>query len=60
MYLNLLKNLRKWNDILYFDALNDLRNIKQSGKVVQDIGKHAQGTIAYTISPIHTLDNWIG
>ena len=42
-----------------FDALNDLRNIKQSVKVVQDSGKHAQGTLAYTISPIHTLDNWI-
>ena len=42
-----------------FDALNDLRNIKQSVKVVQDSGKHAQGTLAYTISPIHTLNNWI-
>ena len=42
-----------------FDALNDLRNIKQSVKVVQDSGKHAQGNFAYTISPIHTLDNWI-
>ena len=42
-----------------FDALNDLRNIKQSIKVVQDSGKHAQGTLAYTISPIHSLDNWL-
>ena len=42
-----------------FDALNDLRNIKHSVKVVQENGKHAQGTLAYTISPIHTLDNWI-
>ena len=42
-----------------FDALNDLRNIKQSVKVVQDSGRHAQGTLAYTKSPIHTLDNWI-
>ena len=42
-----------------FDALNDLRNIEQSIKVVQDSGKHAQGTLAYTISPIHTLDNWL-
>ena len=42
-----------------FDALNDLRNIKHSVKVVQEIGKHAQGTLAYTISPVHTLDNWV-
>ena len=42
-----------------FDALNDLRNIKHSINVVQENGKHAQGTLAYTISPIHTLDNWI-
>ena len=42
-----------------FDALNDLRNIKHSVKVVQEIGKHAQGTLAYTISPVHTLENWV-
>ena len=42
-----------------FDALNDLRNIKHSVNVVKDIGKHAQGTLAYTISPVHTLDNWV-
>ena len=42
-----------------FDALNDLRNIKHSVNVVREIGKHAQGTLAYTISPVHTLDNWV-
>ena len=42
-----------------FDALNDLRNIKHSVNVVKEIGKHAQGTLAYTISPVHTLENWI-
>ena len=42
-----------------FDALNDLRNIKHSINVVKEIGKHAQGTLAYTISPVHTLDNWV-
>jgi len=42
-----------------FDALNDLRNIRHSVKVVQEIGKHAQGTLAYTISPVHTLENWV-
>ena len=42
-----------------FDALNDLRNIRHSVNVVKEIGKHAQGTLAYTISPVHTLDNWV-
>ena len=42
-----------------FDALNALRNIKHSVNVVKEIGKHAQGTLAYTISPVHTLDNWV-
>ena len=42
-----------------FDALNDLRNIKHSVAEVKKHGKHAQGTIAYTISPVHTLDTWI-
>ena len=42
-----------------FDALNDLRNIKHSVEIVKKNGKHAQGTIAYTISPVHTLETWI-
>ncbi len=42
-----------------FDALNDLRNIKHSVEIVKKNGKHAQGTIAYTISPVHTLQTWI-
>ena len=42
-----------------FDALNDLRNIKHSVEEVKKFDKHAQGTIAYTISPVHTLETWI-
>jgi oxaloacetate decarboxylase alpha subunit len=42
-----------------FDALNDLRNIKHSVEIVKKNGKHAQGTIAYTISPVHTLQTWV-
>ena len=42
-----------------FDALNDLRNIKHSVDIVKKNGKHAQGTIAYTISPVHTLETWV-
>ncbi len=37
-----------------FDALNDLRNIETAMQAVKDVGKHAQGTICYTTSPVHT------
>ena len=42
-----------------FDALNDFNNIKFTIKHVKQIGKHAQGTIAYTTSPVHNLDTWL-
>ncbi|NVJ60138.1 MAG: sodium-extruding oxaloacetate decarboxylase subunit alpha [Gammaproteobacteria bacterium] len=42
-----------------FDALNDLRNIEVAMKAVKDCGKHAQGTICYTTSPVHTLDLFV-
>ena len=42
-----------------FDAMNDIRNLKTAIQAVKENGKHAQGTIAYTISPVHTLDSWI-
>ncbi len=38
-----------------FDALNDLRNLKTSIDAVKRTGKHAQGTICYTVSPVHTI-----
>jgi len=37
-----------------FDALNDLRNLKTAVDAVRRTGKHAQGTICYTVSPVHT------
>src|SRR5579884_1863322 len=37
-----------------FDALNDVRNLRTSVNAVKKAGKHAQGTICYTISPVHT------
>lgn len=37
-----------------FDALNDLRNIEVAMQAVKSAGKHAQGTICYTTSPVHT------
>ncbi|BCG27876.1 sodium-extruding oxaloacetate decarboxylase subunit alpha [Pseudomonas tohonis] len=37
-----------------FDAMNDVRNLRVSIEAVKAAGKHAQGTIAYTTSPVHT------
>jgi oxaloacetate decarboxylase alpha subunit/pyruvate carboxylase subunit B len=37
-----------------FDALNDLRNIETAIRAVKKAGKHAQGTVCYTTSPVHT------
>ncbi len=42
-----------------FDALNDFNNIEFTIKHVKQIGKHAQGTIAYTTSPVHNLNTWL-
>ena len=42
-----------------FDALNDFDNIAFTIREIKRIGKHAQGTIAYTTSPVHNLDTWL-
>ena len=42
-----------------FDAMNDVRNLETAIKATIDVGKHAQGTISYTESPVHTLDGWV-
>ncbi|MEE9413337.1 MAG: sodium-extruding oxaloacetate decarboxylase subunit alpha [Methylococcales bacterium] len=42
-----------------FDALNDPRNMQHAIKSVVSVGKHAQGTLSYTVSPVHTMDMWI-
>ena len=42
-----------------FDALNDLRNLTVSIEAVKKAGKHAQGTICYTVSPVHTIDSFV-
>ena len=42
-----------------FDAMNDPRNLQTALKAVKKQGKHAQGTISYTTSPVHTLDMWV-
>ncbi|WP_370305746.1 sodium-extruding oxaloacetate decarboxylase subunit alpha [Thalassolituus sp.] len=42
-----------------FDAMNDPRNLETALKAVKKQGKHAQGTLSYTTSPVHTLESWI-
>ena len=42
-----------------FDALNDVRNMDRALKSVKKLGAHAQGTISYTTSPVHTIDTWV-
>jgi oxaloacetate decarboxylase alpha subunit len=42
-----------------FDAMNDPRNLEKAIAAVKVTGKHAQGTISYTTSPVHTIDMWV-
>lgn len=42
-----------------FDALNDMRNIGTAVKAAMAAGKHAQGVICYTSSPVHTIEKFI-
>lgn len=42
-----------------FDAMNDMRNIERAVKAVLATDAHAQGTISYTTSPVHTMDMWV-
>lgn len=42
-----------------FDAMNDMRNLETALKAVKNNGKHAQGTISYTVSPVHNIDLWV-
>jgi oxaloacetate decarboxylase alpha subunit len=42
-----------------FDAMNDPRNLETAIKAVKETGKHAQGTISYTTSPVHTTEMWV-
>lgn len=42
-----------------FDAMNDMRNIEHAVKAVLTTDAHAQGTISYTTSPVHTIDLWV-
>ena len=42
-----------------FDAMNDMRNIETAIRAAKRVDKHAQGTISYTVSPVHNLQLWL-
>jgi oxaloacetate decarboxylase alpha subunit len=42
-----------------FDALNDIRNMERSIYAVKKAGKHAQGSICYTVTPVHTIESFV-
>ncbi|MCB5225583.1 sodium-extruding oxaloacetate decarboxylase subunit alpha [Alishewanella sp. 16-MA] len=42
-----------------FDAMNDIRNLQTAVQAAIKVGAHAQGTISYTVSPVHTIDMWL-
>ncbi len=42
-----------------FDAMNDLRNLQTAIQAALKTGKHAQGTMSYTLSPVHDIDTWV-
>ncbi len=42
-----------------FDAMNDVRNMQTAIKATNKMKAHAQGTLSYTVSPVHTLEGWL-
>lgn len=42
-----------------FDAMNDMRNLQTAIKTAIEVGAHAQGTISYTVSPVHSIPLWL-
>jgi oxaloacetate decarboxylase alpha subunit len=42
-----------------FDAMNDMRNFETAVKATVAVGKHAQGALSYTLSPVHNVDLWV-
>jgi oxaloacetate decarboxylase alpha subunit len=54
------KSVENGIDIIrIFDALNDIRNLKKAIEVTKETGAHAQGTVVYTISPVHNNDYYL-
>ncbi|MCP5306528.1 MAG: sodium-extruding oxaloacetate decarboxylase subunit alpha [Chromatiaceae bacterium] len=42
-----------------FDAMNDLRNFETAVRATLKVGRHAQGAMSYTVSPVHDLQYWL-
>lgn len=42
-----------------FDAMNDMRNLEIALRAVKESGRHAQGTLSYTLSPVHDIETWV-
>lgn len=42
-----------------FDAMNDVRNLRTAIKATIANEGHAQGTLSYTVSPVHTIQTWV-
>ena len=42
-----------------FDAMNDMRNLETAIRATLAVDRHAQGTISYTVSPLHSIDLWV-
>jgi len=42
-----------------FDAMNDMRNLETAIKATIAVDKHAQGSLSYTLSPVHNVDLWV-
>jgi oxaloacetate decarboxylase alpha subunit len=42
-----------------FDAMNDMRNLETAIDQTRKVEQHAQGTISYTVSPVHTTELWV-
>lgn len=42
-----------------FDALNDTRNMRTAIEATVEAGKHAQGAISYTVSPVHNIEGFV-
>lgn len=42
-----------------FDAMNDVRNLHTAVAAAVKVGAHAQGTLSYTVSPVHSIDGWL-
>jgi oxaloacetate decarboxylase alpha subunit len=54
------KSVENGIDIIrIFDALNDIRNMQKSIEVAKKCGAHVQGTVVYTISPVHSIEYFV-